>query len=107
MTEWIFVGVGALFMVLAIPLITRRVRANWWYGVRTAHTLSDDRVWYEANARSGRALFVLGAGLVALAAIPINTWLKLALAMAGVLGVGLWSIALARSLYQRWNGRPG
>ena len=44
----------------------RRVPRNALYGVRFASTLSDDRIWYEINARCGRALVVIGAGYLAL-----------------------------------------
>ncbi len=52
MTSWIFAGVGALFMALAVPMITRRLRRNWWYGLRTVHTMSDERVWAGSGSRS-------------------------------------------------------
>ena len=48
----------ALFAILAIPLILRRVPRNVVYGFRTCTTLSDDFVWYEANAYFGRGLVV-------------------------------------------------
>ena len=44
----------------------RRVPRNALYGVRFASTLSDDRIWYEINARAGRALVGIGAGYLAL-----------------------------------------
>jgi hypothetical protein len=47
-----------LMVVLAIPLILRRVRRNVVYGFRTCATLADDFVWYEANAHFGRGLVV-------------------------------------------------
>ncbi len=69
-----------LTAVLAIPLILRGVPPNIWYGFRTSKTLSDQRIWYEANATSGRYLLVasmmslaLGAGLIWLAPdVPEN-----------------------------------
>jgi uncharacterized membrane protein len=47
-----------LMVVLAIPLILRKVRRNVLYGFRTCATLADDFVWYEANAYFGRGLLV-------------------------------------------------
>lgn len=62
-----FVGVGLLLVVLALPLMRRRVPPNGWYGVRVDATFADEWVWYEANARSGRDLLFLGMVQVALA----------------------------------------
>jgi hypothetical protein len=56
-----------LMVVLAIPLILRKVPRNVIYGFRTCATLADDFVWYETNAHFGRGLLVaslLSAGAV-------------------------------------------
>jgi uncharacterized membrane protein len=50
--------VDALFVVVSIPLILRKVPRNVLYGFRTCATLADDFVWYEANAYFGRGLVV-------------------------------------------------
>jgi uncharacterized membrane protein len=57
---------GVLLMAVAVPLMLRRVPPNGWYGVRLPATLADRAVWYDANARSGRDLFVLGGLFTAL-----------------------------------------
>jgi len=49
-------GLGVFFIALAIPLIRRRVKPNWIYGVRFPATLEDESVWYDMNARGGRDL---------------------------------------------------
>jgi hypothetical protein len=48
----------AVFALIAIPLVLRKVRRNVVYGFRTRATLSDDSIWYEANAYFGRALLI-------------------------------------------------
>jgi uncharacterized membrane protein len=63
----IFTGVGLLFVVLALPLVQRRVGPNLLYGLRVPATLADEWVWYEANAASGRDLMVLGIAQVVVA----------------------------------------
>lgn len=65
----IFILVGALLMALALPLMRRRVPPNSLYGLRVRATFADPSVWYEANAMSGRDLFVLGAALALAAAV--------------------------------------
>lgn len=68
---FLFLAVGLLFCALAIPLMLRRVPPNGLYGLRVPATFADERVWYEANARSGRDIFVLGLAQIALAlALP-------------------------------------
>ncbi len=62
-------GCTSLLILIAIPLVLRKVPRNIVYGFRTRATLSDDFVWYEANAYFGRGLLI--AGLVTAAAILI------------------------------------
>jgi uncharacterized membrane protein len=57
---------GVLLIALGLPLWLRRIPRNPLYGVRFAATLSDDRIWYEINARCGRALVGIGVGYLAL-----------------------------------------
>ena len=49
---------NVVFVIIAVPLILRKVPRNVVYGFRTRATLSNDFVWYEANAYFGR-LFLL------------------------------------------------
>jgi uncharacterized membrane protein len=49
---------ASLFIVFAIPLVVRKVPRNSVYGFRTQATLSNDFVWFEANAHFGRRLLV-------------------------------------------------
>jgi hypothetical protein len=47
-----------LFALIALPLALRKIPRNGAYGFRTPTTLSDDFIWYEANAHFGRGLLV-------------------------------------------------
>jgi uncharacterized membrane protein len=60
-----FVATGLLLAGLSVPLILRWVKPNGIYGFRTPKTLSDERIWYDANAYAGRALLAVGGGYVA------------------------------------------
>ena len=51
-------GCSGLLFVIAIPLALRMVPRNVIYGFRTRTTLSDDAIWFEANAHFGRRLLV-------------------------------------------------
>ena len=50
--------VDLLLALVAIPLLLRKVPRNVVYGYRTRKTLSDDVIWYEANAHFGRGLLI-------------------------------------------------
>jgi formate hydrogenlyase subunit 3/multisubunit Na+/H+ antiporter MnhD subunit len=63
--EAVFPALGLLLFGLAWPLAFRRVPPNRWYGLRVPATFADERVWYEANARTGRDMMALG-GIVVL-----------------------------------------
>ncbi len=66
-TTLLFAAIGLLLIVFAVPLIRRRVRPNGWYGLRTPATYADEAVWYEANARSGMDLLLVGLLVLSLA----------------------------------------
>jgi hypothetical protein len=56
----LFALVGLLFVGISIPLIMGRVPLNSFYGCRTAKTLSNPKIWYEANRISGKDLLIAG-----------------------------------------------
>jgi uncharacterized membrane protein len=45
---------------ISIPLIIRKVPPNSFYGCRTRKTLSDPRIWYEANHNGGIDFCIAG-----------------------------------------------
>jgi len=93
-------GSSLLFVALAIPLMRRRVPPNSLYGLRVPATFADESVWYEANARSGRDLFLLGAALLVVAvlmpaagideAVYLLVWCSLAVAGCVIMAVVGW-----------------
>ena len=89
----VFWFVGLIFVGLAIPLIKRKVRPNALYGLRVAATLENEKVWYEANAHSGRDLLWLGIGTIiissALFALPWRDQGSYALVCCVILVVGV------------------
>lgn len=113
LSPMIFVVVGVLFIALALPLMYRRVKPNWLYGVRVRATFADERVWYEANARSGRDMLLLGvlicllavalpfvSGLMPLAAIVI----LIAVTFFGTLAMAFIGISRANRLLRERQG---
>jgi uncharacterized membrane protein len=67
--EYVAPLLALITIAISIPLVLRKVPPNVVYGVRTRKTLSDPRIWYEANYRGGVALIV--AGVVGLACWPV------------------------------------
>ncbi len=65
----LFTVVGVILIVLAIPLMLRRVKPNEWYGLRVPATFADESVWYDANAMSGRDMLIVGTVQLALAVL--------------------------------------
>jgi uncharacterized membrane protein len=89
---FLFTAVGVLLLGLSIPLVRRRVKPNALYGLRVPATFADEWVWYEANARSGRDLMVLGVVQIALALllalVPGITEDEYGVTNAALIGVG-------------------
>ncbi|PKN26404.1 MAG: hypothetical protein CVU64_17870 [Deltaproteobacteria bacterium HGW-Deltaproteobacteria-21] len=88
---------SAIFCLLSIPLIFRRVPRNPVYGYRTRATLSSDTLWYEANAYFGSRFLVASvlSSCVAFAlhvwgAIPPATYLKVSILLLVAPVVAAW-----------------
>ena len=64
-------GAGVLIIALAIPLMLRRVKPNWAYGVRFPSTLADESVWYDINVRGGRHLAAIAVVYLALLTVGL------------------------------------
>jgi uncharacterized membrane protein len=86
MTRVIPAIIGALFIVMGNVL--PQARPNWFFGIRTPWTLSNDRVWQRTH-RIGGYLFVMG-GIVSVlsAALPFNAGFPVLLGAAAFAGLG-------------------
>ncbi len=51
---------GALSVVLGIPLYLQKIKPNYIYGYRTRRTLSDERIWYAANKYFAKLFIISG-----------------------------------------------
>ena len=60
--------IGLQFVILgnALP----RARPNWWFGIRTPWTLSNDRVWARTHRVGGYLLAGAGVVLIVAGAVP-------------------------------------
>ena len=61
-------AMGALFLVIGNVL--PRTRPNWWFGIRTPWTLSNDRVWERTHRMGGYLLVAAGLLCVIGAFLP-------------------------------------
>ncbi|HEX7615961.1 MAG TPA: SdpI family protein [Thermoanaerobaculia bacterium] len=105
---------NALFVLVSLPLVFRKVPRNAFYGYRTRATLGDAFVWYEANAFFGRWFLVasvvtcIAAGfLYRSGALEPGTYLKVSvgLLVAPVLVAALLTSRYIRALAEQ-NARP-
>ena len=67
---WMLAVISVVWIGLSLPLVFRRVPPNVGYGLRVPATFKDERVWYDANAATGREMFVLGVSLLGFALLP-------------------------------------
>jgi uncharacterized membrane protein len=51
-------GCSALLILIAVPLVLRKIPPNVAYGFRTRATMANDEIWYAANVHFGRGLIV-------------------------------------------------
>lgn len=62
------IALGVLFVVIGNVL--PRARPNWWFGVRTPWTLSNDRVWARTHRVGGYLMVAAGVLCIAAALLP-------------------------------------
>jgi len=84
--------VGALFVVIgnAMP----RMLPNWWFGIRTPWTLSDDRVWTRTHRLAGFSMTAAGLVMIGAAlALPSHLGgpVMLAAAVAAFIAPAVYS----------------
>ncbi|HEX6972243.1 MAG TPA: SdpI family protein [Limnochordia bacterium] len=91
-------GIGLLILVLGG--ILRRVRPNYFVGVRTPWTLADDAVWQKTHAFSAKLASLGGLIIMAGAFLP-------AAAAMGLIFIVVVGIAIASTLYSylAWRRR--
>ncbi len=63
----------ALIMLIAIPLIRKKIPKNAFYGFRTPKTMAgSDEQWYRINREGGIAIFIAGSiSLLASIFLPV------------------------------------
>src|SRR5664280_868502 len=105
-------GCSALFALVSLPLVFRKIPRNGFYGYRTRATLGSDFVWYEANAYFGR-WFLIASAITCIAAVLLyrsglepGTYLRatVALLVAPVFVAALLTSRCVRTLVEERTG---
>lgn len=90
--------VGVLFVVMGN--VMPRLRSNWWFGVRTPWTLSNERVWARTHRLAGYCM--AGAGiLMVLAALALPVSLELPVVLGAAVAAALAPIVYSYLTWRR------
>jgi uncharacterized membrane protein len=96
-----FLFMGVLFIALSVPLMLKKVPPNNWYGFRTPKTLSDEKIWYEANRISAQGMALVGVVLILLSLTLLLLAKEMSdltkLIIIGVIMIVSLAVALIRS----------
>lgn len=60
---------GLVLVIVGAPLLRGWIPRNRWAGFRVRRTLSNDRIWYEANRVAGRDVMIAGAVVMTTAVV--------------------------------------
>ena len=101
MTRLVFVGTGALFVVIGNYL--PKVRPNYLVGIRTPWTLTSDVSWTRTHRIGGR-LFVIEGILMILLGLVGVTGVALVGALIG--GIVVLLVVTFAYSYQVWKADP-
>jgi hypothetical protein len=63
----------AVFFLVSIPLVLRKIQRNPIYGYRTRAAMANDPIWYATNAFFGRR-FAAGSVISAAVMLAIYAW---------------------------------
>lgn len=93
--------IGLLFLVIgnALP----RARPNWWFGIRTPWTLSNDRVWMRTHRLGGYLMMLAGLVFLIAAAVP-SPW-SVGLAIAAAVAAGAYSLVYSYFVWKQETSR--
>ncbi|HRE83062.1 MAG TPA: SdpI family protein [Opitutaceae bacterium] len=99
-------------MLVARPLIQRRVKPNEWYGIRVRAAYLSDEAWYEINHYGGRWFFAWGLVLLGVALFGLGVskphWSAYNVGAVCVITFSLFTIWLKIARYARsWENRAG
>ena len=87
--------IGALDIVMGIPLLLEKVKPNWFYGFRLPVTLSSKEIWYKSNRYVGRDFIAAGIIIITVSLVLLLfesnftvlevVWIELTLVLASII----------------------
>lgn len=95
------ISLGILFIILGNYM--PRIKYNWFVGVRTPWTLSNEEVWKRTHRFSGY-LFVI-AGILMLLAGFLPSYLNIIIGLSGVLFALIFSIIYSLIIYKKLKNK--
>ncbi len=86
------IGIGLLIIGISIPLILEKIMPNKWYGFRTPKTLSDEKIWYQANKYSGKVSIAAGVSitLISILFLALHKGTVFLMGLSGKIIVIIW-----------------
>ncbi len=83
-------------MLLLVANVLPRLQVNWWLGIRTPWTLSNDEVWIRTHRLGGQLGIPVAALIILLAwVIPIGKFMVL----SGVIPIIIWALTTVVASY--------
>lgn len=68
------ISLGVMILLTIIGNFLLHVKPNWFVGIRTPWTLSNDTVWKKTHLLGGRLMFILGIiGIILVLILPVRT----------------------------------
>lgn len=105
-----------LAIVLAVPLMRRKVGMNMWYGVRIPASFASEKEWLRINEYGGRQLLLWGLVLAGTATVGMfvgrehwvtYNWVSLAVALGGLALAATRVLRFARATREADPDRRG
>jgi immunity protein, SdpI family len=95
-------SLGAMFILLGNVL--PRARPNWWFGIRTPWTLSNDRVWVRTHRIAGYLLVIAGIVCV-VGALVTNSHATHAILLGTLLAAPVGSVVYSYFAWRQETSR--
>ena len=91
------------FLFIYIGLILKHVKQNWFIGIRTPWSLSNEKVWNKTH-KLGSKLFVI-SGIITLAGILFPPTFMILFILVPILASSIWLIVYSYLIYRKEKKR--
>jgi len=91
------------FLFIYIGLILKHLKQNWFIGIRTPWSLSNEKVWNKTH-KLGSKLFVI-SGIITLAGILFPPTFMILFILVPILASSIWLIVYSYLIYRKEKKR--